>query len=396
MPFLVHVVFLCVALLGHSLICVAIVNRLHSLGWNRWFLRVADAAWCLAAAGIPLWIVHRWWTAPLSDNTWRQLSLANRAWIGYSWFAVVAVLVGVGVFFWRRCFSHELPPDPHDCGERINLVQQLGCIPASGVTRWIAQLPGNEILTLAVQDKSLTLARLPRPLAGLSIVHLSDWHFTGQLTPDFYREVVRQNNALDPDLVVITGDIVDKANCLEWGAEILGQLRSRHGVFFVLGNHELRIRDEKRVRAALMQRGLQDLGGRWTDLPIQGCRVILAGNELPWFRPAADWTTCPTDESAPPSLRVAVCHSPDQWYWARRAGCDLMLAGHTHGGQVRLPGIGPVFAPSRYGVRYASGTFFREPTVMHVSRGLAGTRPWRWNCPPEIPRLTLRCPTPRV
>jgi uncharacterized protein len=61
-----------------------------------------------------------------------------------------------------------------------------------------------------------------------------------------------------------------------------------------------------------------------------------------------------------------------------------MLAGHTHGGQIRLPVVGPVFSPSRFGVRYASGTFFRAPTLMHVSRGLSGTRPLRFNCRPEL------------
>ena len=69
-----------------------------------------------------------------------------------------------------------------------------------------------------------------------------------------------------------------------------------------------------------------------------------------------------------------------------------MLAGHTHGGQVRLPWIGAIVAPSRHGVRYASGTFFEPPTVMHVSRGLSAEKPLRWNCAPELTKLTLRSP----
>ena len=69
---------------------------------------------------------------------------------------------------------------------------------------------------------------------------------------------------------------------------------------------------------------------------------------------------------------------------------DLMLAGHNHGGHIQLPLVGPVFAPSRYGVFYACGTFHHEPTVMHVSRGISGHLPFRWNCRPEMVKLTLR------
>ena len=66
-----------------------------------------------------------------------------------------------------------------------------------------------------------------------------------------------------------------------------------------------------------------------------------------------------------------------------------MLAGHTHGGQIRIPFIGALISPSHYGFRYAGGVFFEPPTVLHVSRGLAGLHQLRFNCPPELPLLTL-------
>jgi predicted MPP superfamily phosphohydrolase len=68
-----------------------------------------------------------------------------------------------------------------------------------------------------------------------------------------------------------------------------------------------------------------------------------------------------------------------------------MLAGHTHGGQICFPLIGPILAPSHYGVRYAAGTFDLPPTLMHVSRGVSGLQPLRFNCPPELAKLVLRC-----
>ena len=90
---------------------------------------------------------------------------------------------------------------------------------------------------------------------------------------------------------------------------------------------------------------------------------------VPWFPPAprVEWAA-----SGPRPFSMLLSHSPDQLPWARRHGFQLMLAGHTHGGQIRIPVLGPVICPSRYGVRYASGLFDRPPTLMHVSRGLSG------------------------
>ena len=74
-------------------------------------------------------------------------------------------------------------------------------------------------------------------------------------------------------------------------------------------------------------------------------------------------------------------------------GADLVLAGHTHGGQIRLPGIGPIFSPCRDGVRYASGVFDLPPTILHVTQGLSAELPLRFGCPPEVTLLVLRaCP----
>ncbi|MFO0942505.1 MAG: hypothetical protein U0930_17345 [Pirellulales bacterium] len=124
------------------------------------------------------------------------------------------------------------------------------------------------------------------------------------------------------------------------------------------------------------------------------------GNERPWFERHSKLADSPDDQVADKvvqspigqTLRVGVSHSPDQIGWARSRKLDLMLAGHTHGGQARFPLIGPLVAPSLYGSKFASGVFYLPPTIMHVSRGVAGTHPLRWRCPPEITLLTLRSP----
>jgi len=116
----------------------------------------------------------------------------------------------------------------------------------------------------------------------------------------------------------------------------------------------------------------------------------LAGNERPWFSPLA------TDPLPTGVLKLLLSHSPDQLPWARRRGFDLMLAGHTHGGQVRFPLIGPVVCPSWHGTKYACGFFDESPTLLHVSRGSSSYFPYRLNCPPEITKLTLHRASTRV
>ena len=148
----------------------------------------------------------------------------------------------------------------------------------------LTRLPLNEILRLDVTDWMLDVPRLAPALDGLSIVHLSDFHLTGRVGKAYFREVVRASNELQPDLVALTGDLVESKACLDWIPDTFGQLRARYGVYFVLGNHDLRTRDVPRLRRMLEQSGLIDLGGRRRQIEINGQPVVLMGNELPWIK----------------------------------------------------------------------------------------------------------------
>src|SRR5262245_50574491 len=210
---------------------------------------------------------------------------------------------------------------------------------------------------------------------------------TGRLSREFYDLVVDETNAMNADLVVITGDILEKEQCLPWVLPTLGRLRARLGKYFVLGNHEQRLSDVALLRRALVEAGLIDVGGCCERVEVDGLDIAVAGTELPWFGKAP-----PTPQSAgrSPQLRVLLSHTPDQLPWARSHGFDLMLAGHNHGGQIRLPYLGALITPSRFGCRYAGGLFFEPPALLHVSRGLAGVHPIRLNCPPELALLMLK------
>jgi predicted MPP superfamily phosphohydrolase len=155
------------------------------------------------------------------------------------------------------------------------------------------------------------------------------------------------------------------------------------GVYFILGNHDLLI-DAKATRNALVEAGLTYLGGRWLRVDWNGAAVSLGGTEQPWL-PAAE----PGGPTASDAFRIVLSHSPDQFRWSQRAGANLVLAGHTHGGQIQLPLLGIIMSPSWHGTRYACGVFKHGDTVMHVTRGISGETPIRWRCPPEIALLEL-------
>ena len=89
-------------------------------------------------------------------------------------------------------------------------------------------------------------------------------------------------------------------------------------------------------------------------------------------------------------FRILLSHSPDQFYRARDWGVDLMLSGHNHGGQIRLPALGPVFMPSVYSRRFDRGFFRSGSTFLYVSEGVAGKHPYRYGCPPEICCFVLK------
>jgi predicted MPP superfamily phosphohydrolase len=115
-----------------------------------------------------------------------------------------------------------------------------------------------------------------------------------------------------------------------------------------------------------------------------GSSIALAGTSSPWgVRPSMT-------EAPEADYKILLSHAPDLYYWAERRGFNLMLSGHNHGGQIRLPLVGPVFMPSRYSRRFDRGFFRRHGLTLHVSQGIAGKHPIRYGCLPEIGRLVLR------
>jgi len=389
-----NLVLLLVAVIGHGYLWAAFFNHTHSTALPRWIISPSTAAGFACAVSIPValgvWLVRG------------ELSLVGfdaappTVWLGRIYLAIAWAAGVVTVLRWGWLCLLRRPPDVlrYDRTRPCERPRSSGSSsPGEADHHSLVRLPGNEILRLAVAERAVELARLPEALDRLTIVHLSDLHFTGRVGKAYFQEVVRLSNELVPDLVAITGDLVDFPQCIDWVPDTLGRLTSRYGAYFILGNHDVWSAPD-RLRRTLTDSGLVDLGSRWTEIRIRGEPVVLAGNELPWILPAADLEHAPPRSPDGGPVRIALAHCPDQFRWARANDVDLLLAGHTHGGQIRFPLVGPLLSASRLGVVYSSGTFHVPPTIMQVSRGISARFPVRFHCPPELVKLVLRTALP--
>jgi uncharacterized protein len=383
-----YFLLLAVAAIGHVIFWTACVNRLHGLGMNRRLIDVGTAVSGLILAAAPIAIAFRVWEHPhasLADGSFLG-SLASLYIFACAFFCCAAAVHWLWLMFHPERSGVLLANHTHRADLRFRDPAEIF---APGIPRFIGRLPGNQVLDLHIHEKQVVLPRLDPALDGVRIAHISDLHMSGRVTKPHFVEIVDQVNQLHPDLVALTGDLVEADKCLDWLPDTLGSLRAPSGVFFVLGNHDRRV-DQARLRESIRNLPLIHLGGQCRQILIRNMPVDLAGNELPWYGPAPNMRDILALQETPALLKILLAHGPDQFGWAVEHGFDLMLAGHNHGGQVRLPGLGAVLTPSRSGTRYASGVFCRGQSVLHVSRGTSSLTPLRWNCPPEIAILVLR------
>jgi predicted MPP superfamily phosphohydrolase len=372
------------ALAGHVAVTVTALNVLYGQGWMpRWALkgvRVLHDLWILVGTPWLAWLVYR--SSLLTTGDWSSLP---PIFLGYfaccaviGWFAVPAVMIARAL---RRLPEAQLS----NHGRVLDIAQRLGRRPVGlGPHRVMVRWPWNEQFRLEVIERTYRLPRVPAEWDGLSILHLSDLHFTGTVGFEYFEQVIHEANLLDCDLVAVTGDLVDRPSCYEWVPRLLGRLTSRLGTYAVLGNHDS-WRDHDRIRRDLAGVGYRMIAGRWELLEVRGRPLVIAGTESPWMGRLPDLSAAPTD-----AFRLLLSHTPDNAPWASRQRIDLMLAGHNHGGQVRLTVIGPIFMPSRYGRHFDMGAFQVGPTLVHISRGVSGKHPYRFGCKPELTKIVLR------
>lgn len=386
---------------GHVGLWVWLYNRINATGLHRRTIKRIEKCIVLACAVIPIALVYlefRSGDSGTGFSEWSASFLKRSLWDATTYPTKIygTVVLVFTVVFGPIWLAHR--PAFSIAKHRFRVLQRHVDPPmhrenptwvSGSLTRQCLKLPLNEILSVERNIKQLMIERLPEDFSGMRIGHLSDIHLTGQLTADFYRTAVEWVMAQGIDVLVVSGDIVDYKHAMGLLSPVFGELDPAIPKIFVLGNHDRAYGLVDDVRIGLCEMGWFDAGA--LDLKLWTPRGLLKvyGNELPWLRRHSSPEIEPLAPEEHASFVLGVSHSPDQFEWGRDRGCHLLLCGHTHGGQIRFPWIGPLVAPSWYGSRYASGVFHRSPTLMHVSRGLSGVHPLRWGCTPEATVLEV-------
>lgn len=242
---------------------------------------------------------------------------------------------------------------------------------------------------LKVKRLRVGLPRLPGELEGLTIAHLTDFHVGPHVSHERARRAIEVANGLQPDVVALTGDYVSASpKYIDGVCEVLSDLQAPMGVYAVLGNHD-HWEDADATRAGLEKAGIVVLDNDHRILKWKGVAFVLAGLEDLW---EADPDFSVALEGVDDDFfRIVLAHNPD--VVARQGGerVDLLLCGHTHGGQVRLPFLGAPLLPIDSGQKLGVGlTALEHGTRVYVNAGVGVIfPPVRFLCRPEVAHITL-------
>lgn len=244
------------------------------------------------------------------------------------------------------------------------------------------------------------LARLPEAWDGIRIAQVSDFHYDEHFSVVPIRKAIDMVNGLDADLVVLTGDFVTvplfkkylggskrAARFIEPCASLLAQVHARRGVLAILGNHDA-VSDPHRITEALQAKGITVLRNRAIPFEEGEQRLWLAGLDDVLERQSdLELTLRPVPRTEPV---VLLAHEPDVANAVSHYPVDLQLSGHSHGGQVRFPVVGPPYLPP-LGRKYPRGLHRIRGLTLYTNIGIGTIRlPVRFWCPPEVTLITLR------
>jgi uncharacterized protein len=244
--------------------------------------------------------------------------------------------------------------------------------------------------------RDFSLTRWPERLNGFTIALLSDFHYDPCFSVHPLHAAIPLVSGLRPDLIVLTGDFVSvpaigdnakAALAAEPCAQVLRQMSAPHGLWAILGNHDCET-DPEQVTRALRAEGIHVLNNQSEAIERDGARFWLGGvDDVISGTPdlAETLRSIPGSEAV-----ILLAHEPDFADEASKFAIDLQLSGHSHGGQIRIPLIPPLYLPE-LAKKYVMGTYQVGPLPLYTNAGL-GTigLPVRLNCPPEITLITLR------
>lgn len=219
----------------------------------------------------------------------------------------------------------------------------------------------------------------PHPTTTFRVIFLSDFHAGGRVPRGWWERIALETNALAPDIVVLAGDFVAKYAKDIHELSPLNQIRAPQGAYFVLGNHDFLDRPQD-IRAALVGFGFADLTNRTIEFSREGKILELQGLDDHWYGAPQ-----PIKRTSSTVTHITVAHEPDVALDLEEGKTDLVLSGHTHGGQVCLPLIGAPWIPAKLKQKVIGGRKMFHGIPLIVSRGLGQEKLYpRFGARPEI------------
>lgn len=234
--------------------------------------------------------------------------------------------------------------------------------------------------------------KIPENFDGLRITQVSDLH--DGLFGSNQKHLVEKVKETNPNVIFITGDIIDSNRYnLEQSLDAVRQFVEIADVYYVIGNHEVAINQVEEIYEALSEIGVHVMSNTSLTLTLNGESINLVGIEDPLNGLDTQTMLNKAVKNMNPDLfTVLLAHRPEEFNMYVQNQIDLVFSGHAHGGQIRIPGIGGLVAPSQ-GLfpKYTAGTFEEDQTTMNVSRGLGNSKfPFRILNLPEIISVELK------
>ena len=243
-----------------------------------------------------------------------------------------------------------------------------------------------------VREIDVALDGLPQDLDGFRLLQLSDIHLSAFLSEDELARVIDAARELRPNLAVMTGDLISlPGDPLDACIRQLARLKSDAGIFACLGNHERYARAENYTAAAGARAGIQFLRGERQSLRFGNAVLNLAGVDHQALTEKQSYLRGAERLVMPDAVNVLLSHNPDVFPVAAKQGYNLLLAGHTHGGQVTIEILQQDINPARFFTPFVYGLFREGKAAAYVTRGIGTIGiPARIGAPPEIAVLRLR------
>jgi len=242
---------------------------------------------------------------------------------------------------------------------------------------------------LKTKFQTINIQGLPNDLNNLKIAHLSDLHMKEK--DSVYEKIINELAKIKPDIIVVTGDFIDESEHIEICIDFVKKLKAKYGVWAVLGNWEHGMDDTEKFVARLKKTDIKLLINENRKIKIGDSFLYIVGVDDPFFQK----DNLPLALKGVPSnskqkFTILLAHSPDIFKLAKQHNISLTLAGHTHGGQVRLPLIGPLYSLTPTMAKYSMGLFKEDNSQMYVNPGIGVSKiPFRLFCPPELTIINL-------